>query len=193
MARQRGLQHLTFAGPYDGVRQVTLADNFRSSEGVVELGRSVAELIPDGNRLTKTMVAAGHQQWERGDMLALDFADEREEAAWICDRIEAMRGLAFRDTAEAEPRGLSWSDFAVLYRSVANDAGPLVEEMRRREIPYVVKGLNRLFDSPEIQAVVGVFRLHGRLSRRPDLRSAVGRRQLMPAGADWTDGARRAG
>ena len=33
-------------------------------------------------------------------MIAREFADEREEAAWICDRIEAMRGLAFSDTAE---------------------------------------------------------------------------------------------
>ena len=67
-------------------------------------------------------------------------------------------GVAFADGPDADPRGLSWSDCAVLFRSVAQDAGPLVDEMRRRGIPYVVKGLNRLFDSPEIQAIVGVFR-----------------------------------
>jgi superfamily I DNA/RNA helicase len=34
----------------------------------------------------------------------------------------------------------SWqSDCAVLYRSVARDADPLVAEMRKRGIPYVVK------------------------------------------------------
>ncbi len=69
-----------------------------------------------------------------------------------------MRGLAFQDSPDSEPRGLSWSDFAVLFRSVAKDADALVEELRRRGLPYVVKGLNRLFDSPEIQAVVGIFR-----------------------------------
>ena len=47
---------VTFADRYAGVRQVTLADNFRSSEGVVEVGRSVAERIPAGNRLPKAMV-----------------------------------------------------------------------------------------------------------------------------------------
>ena len=50
---------VTFADRYDGVRQVTLADNFRSSEGIVEVGRSVAELIPPEQRLPKAMVAAG--------------------------------------------------------------------------------------------------------------------------------------
>jgi DNA helicase II / ATP-dependent DNA helicase PcrA len=149
---------ISFADRYDGVERVTLADNFRSSKGVVELGRSVAESIPPGQRLGKTMVAAGHQDWERGDLLALTFDEAADEAAWTCDRIEAMRGLAFRDNPQSEPRGLSWSDFAVLFRSVAKDADALVEELRRRGIPYVVKGLNRLFDSPEIQAVVGIFR-----------------------------------
>ena len=40
---------VTFAERYTGVRQVTLDDNFRSSQGVVELGRSVAERIPPGS------------------------------------------------------------------------------------------------------------------------------------------------
>jgi len=178
---------VTFKDRYAGVRQVTLAENFRSSEGVVEAGRSVAERIPDTHRLPKAMVRAGHQKWQRGDMIAREFADEHEEAAWICDRIEAMRGLVFRDTAEGNPRGLSWSDFAVLYRSVANDAGPLVEEMRRRDIPYVVKGLNRLFDSPEIQAVVAVFRYMAGLIAAADLRILWNDANLLSADAAWAE------
>jgi DNA helicase-2/ATP-dependent DNA helicase PcrA len=149
---------LTFDRRYEPIRQVTLADNFRSSKGTVELGRSIAQRIPDSHRLTKQMVAAGHQHWQRGDLLALEFPTPEAEASWICDRIQAMRGLAFTDTESAEPRGLSWSDFAVLFRSVAKDADAFVAELRRRDIPYLVKGLNRLFDSPEITAVVGIFR-----------------------------------
>src|SRR5664280_2237192 len=83
---------ISFADRYDGVERVTLADNFRSSKGVVELGRSVVESIPPGQRLGKTMVAAGYQDWERGDVLALTFDELADEAAWTCDRIEAMRG-----------------------------------------------------------------------------------------------------
>jgi DNA helicase-2/ATP-dependent DNA helicase PcrA len=176
---------VTFADRHVGVHQVTLAENFRSSEGVVEVGRSIAERIPAGSRLPKAMVRAGHQTWERGDLIARDFADEDEEAGWICDRIEAMRGLAFQDTADSEARGLSWSDFAVLFRSVAKDAGPLVAEMRRREIPYVVKGLNRLFDSPEITAVVGVFRYMAGLVDAPHLRRLWQDANLLPANGDW--------
>ena len=36
------------------------------------------------------MVAAGHQTWERGDLLALTFDNPAAEAAWIVDRIEHL-------------------------------------------------------------------------------------------------------
>lgn len=179
---------ITFSDRYSGVRQVTLDDNFRSSKGVVELGRSVAERIPAGDRLPKAMIAAGTQEWTRGDLLALTFDDPELEAGWIADRVEALRGVAFQDKPDAEPRGLSWSDCAVLFRSVAKDSGPLVDELHRRGIPYIIKGLNTLFDSPEIKAVVGIFRhMAGEIDA--DLLKALWvQAQLLPAGVDW-DGA----
>lgn len=176
---------ITFDRRYDGVKQVVLDDNFRSSQGVVEVGKSVAERIPPLERLNKAMVASGHQTWQRGDLLALTFDDPKEEASWIADRVEELHGLAFQDGPEAEPRGLSWSDCAVLFRSVAKDSGPLVEELRRRGIPFVVKGLNRLFGSPEIQAVVGVFRFVNREIDAGLLKSRWEDAQLIPAGAAW--------
>jgi len=180
---------MTFNDRYTGVHKVTLAENFRSSQGVVEVGRSIAERIPVGQRLNKKMVAGGHQTWQRGDMLALEFDDPAAEAAWVCDRIEAMRGLAFSDST-SESRGLSWSDCAVLFRSVAKDAGALVTEMRRRNIPYVVKGLNRLFDSPEITAVVGLFRYMVHEVSEPELRALWDDANLVPAGGDWSGAVR---
>jgi len=176
---------ITFNRRYQSVRQVTLDDNFRSTQGIVELGRSVAERIPAGHRLSKEMVAAGHQTWERGDLLALTFDDPEKEASWIADRIKHLREVAFRDGPGSEPRGLSWSDCAVLFRSVAKDSGPLVDELHRQGIPFVVKGLNKLFDSPEIQAVVGMFRFVVREIDAGTLKALWDAAQLIPAGADW--------
>ena len=147
---------LDFAERKDGVRTVTLDDNFRSSAGIVALGRDIAAQN-DPDRLPKTMVAAGHQTYERGDMVALTFDTPAEEAVWICDRIIRLRGAPFTDAPGTVPRGLSWSDFAVLFRSVSKDAGELVDELKRRNIPYVIKGLTRLFDAPEVQACVACF------------------------------------
>jgi len=176
---------ITFSSRYSDVRQVVLDDNFRSSSGIVEVGRSIAERIPAGERLGKKMVAAGQQTWERGDILALTFDTPAVEAAWIVDRIEHLRGVPFRDRTESASRGLSWSDCAVLFRSVAKDSEPVVAELRRRGIPYIVKGLNQLFDSPEIQAVVGIFRF---MIHDIDANALKGRwdhAALIPSGADW--------
>ncbi len=126
---------LNFAGRRDGVHTETLDDNFRSSKGIVSLGQSIAEQIDKGRRLGKKMTASGHQRFERGDLLALAFESAKDEARWICDRIARLRGTQFIDEPGAAPRGLSWSDFAVLFRSVSRDAGPLVDELKQRNIP----------------------------------------------------------
>ncbi len=176
---------ITFASRNTGVQQVTLDHNFRSSKGIVEIGRSVAERIPVGERLPKTMIAAGHEAWERGDLVAKTFDDPETEAFWIVDRIEHLRGVPFRDRVDSEPRGLSWSDCAVLFRSVAKDSEPVVAELRRRGIPAIVKGLNRLFDSPEIRAVVGIFKFVVRDIEAAQLKTLWDDAALIPSGADW--------
>lgn len=149
---------LTIEHRYQDVSRVTLNENFRSSPAIVDLARRVVEEMPPGERLSKAMTAAGHQTFERGDLLTLEFPDTEAEAAWLIDRVERLRGTPFQDREGGQPRGLDWSDFAVLFRSVKADAGPLVEELRRRDIPYVIKGLTKLFETPEVQAAVSCFR-----------------------------------
>ncbi len=147
---------LTFESRYSDVRRVTLDENFRSSPGIVEVGRRVAERNnPD--RLDKHMVAAGHQAFDRGDILALTFADPDEEAEWIARQITALRGVPFQDKPGSEPRGLAWSDCAVLLRSVARSAEPIVAALKKAGIPHVVGGLNNLFEAPEITASALLF------------------------------------
>lgn len=175
---------IDFTSRYSGVRSIRLEENFRSSKGIVELGRSVAERLDSAERLAKKMLYASHQQWERDDMLALQFGDEREEAAWIAERIEDLQGMPFVDRPEGAARGLSWSDCAVLYRSV-KDADALVEELRRRGIPFIIKGLARLFDAIEIQACVGLFRYMMEQITAVDLRGLWDAAALVPDPSRW--------
>lgn len=175
---------LSFDRRYAGVRPIRLEENFRSSKGIVELGRSVAERLDSVERLPKKMIAAGHQAWERGDMLTLQFGDSREEAAWIAERMADLQGLPFVDRPGAEPRGLSWSDCAVLFRSV-KDADDLVDELRRRDIPFIIKGLARLFDAVEVQACVGLFRYMVREISASELRALWDAAKLIPDPSKW--------
>lgn len=85
---------------YKDVARVTLNENFRSSPAIVELARTYVDRIPDEHRLPKQMVAAGHQSFDLGDILAVDFANQQEEARWIVDRIETLRGVPFEDGSD---------------------------------------------------------------------------------------------
>ena len=175
---------IDFTSRYAGVRSIRLEENFRSSKGIVELARSVAERLDSAERLPKKMLYASHQTWERGDMLALQFEDSHAEAAWIAERIQELQGMPFLDRPDTTSRGLSWSDCAVLYRSV-KDADALVEELRRRDIPFIVKGLARLFDAIEIKACVGLFRYMMRQLTAADLRELWNAAGLVPNPSRW--------
>ena len=144
---------LGFKGRYPGVTQVEMGDNFRSSRAVVDSGRRVAE----GNtqRLPKVMRGTDQQAFDQGDLLALRFATPEDEADWIVRKIQALRGRPF--TENDESRGLTWSDCAVLLRSVKNSAEPIVAALRQAGIPYLIKGMNRLFETPEVQAARAMF------------------------------------
>ncbi len=147
---------LTFDDRYQDVYRVTLDENFRSSPGVVDVGRRVAQRN-DPNRLDKHMVAAGHQTFDRGDILALTFSDPIEEAEWIAAQIKELRGTPFLDAPNSAPRGLAWSDCAVLLRSVARSAEPIVDALKGAGIPHLLGGLNNLFEAPEITATATLF------------------------------------
>lgn len=142
-----------FANRYPDVKQVPLELNFRSSPAIVSVARDFIEV--NSNRLPKAMKSGGDQEYQRGDLLALKFANPDEEAEWIAGKILSMRGMSFKE--HDETRGLSWSDCAILLRSVRNCAAPIVEALRAKDIPYVVTGMTGLFDTPEAQAAEGIF------------------------------------
>jgi DNA helicase-2/ATP-dependent DNA helicase PcrA len=144
---------LTFDRRYPEVEQIPLEENFRSSEGVVETARAFIE--QNGARLAKAMKPTGAQRSESGDIVALSFADPDAEARHIVATIRALRGVAFKDN-ETE-RGLSWSDMAILLRSVKANAEPITRALQAAEIPFVVTGMTNLFGTAEAEAARQLF------------------------------------
>jgi len=146
---------ITFAERYPDVETIPLTTNFRSSRFVVGAARQFIEQLP--GRLPKVMESADAQPAMRGDIIALKFDDPEMEATWIARKIQELHGTEYRDKADAAPRGLTYSDMAVLLRSVKNDARPIVDALDAAGIPYVVGGMDGLFDTPEIEAMCAVF------------------------------------
>lgn len=147
---------IDFAKRYPTVKQVPLNDNYRSSSGIVLAARQVIE-NNNPARLPKQMESADAQPYQRGDVLALAFDDPDQEAVWIASKIKGLHGTSYKDKKDSQARGLTHADFAILLRSVRNDAPPILSALDAAGIPYIVGGMNGLFDTAEIQALRAVF------------------------------------
>lgn len=148
---------LTFAQRYPGVEPIPLEENFRSSDGVVETAR--AFIKQNTTRLAKAMQPTGAQPYESGDIVALQFNDPADEAHYIAATAQSLRGVAFKEN-DVE-RGLSWSDMAVLLRSVRKNGEPITRALRAAGIPFVVTGMANLFDTAEAEAARQLFYFMG--------------------------------
>jgi DNA helicase-2/ATP-dependent DNA helicase PcrA len=144
---------LTFDRRYPAVQQIPLEENFRSSEGVVGTARAFIE--QNSARLAKAMKPTGAQPYESGDIVALSFGDPDAEALHIVTTIQSLRGVANKD--DDVERGLSWSDMAVLLRSVKANAEPITQALLAAGIPFVVTGMTNLFGTAEAEAARHLF------------------------------------
>lgn len=144
---------LSFQKRYPQVTQVRLEENFRSSEGVVAVARDFIRQVV--NRLPKEMKTTQAQAYEPGDITALSFDAPKAEARHIAQTCQALRGVAFQE--DGKERGLSWSDMAILLRSVRRDGGEIAEALDEAGVPYVITGMDSLFETDEAEAARQVF------------------------------------
>ena len=169
---------LMFRDRYPKVRQAALECNFRSSEGIVETARPFIE--QNTARLPKAMQPTKAQTYELGDIAALSFDTPEEEAQFIAETIKELRGVAIEE--DSKNRGISWSDMAILLRSVRKNGAAITEALSREGIPFVIGGMNNLFDTPEARAA---RELSYFMANRP----GVSRSSVQKAWEDATTGA----
>jgi ATP-dependent DNA helicase UvrD/PcrA len=143
----------SFATRYPKVQKVRLQENFRSSKGVVETARDF--ISQNTKRLAKAMVPTNAQPFETGDIVALALDNPKAEAEFIATTVKQLRGIAFQDGDRT--RGLSYSDCAILLRSVKANADPIVSALKATGIPAIIIGMNHLFDTQEAQAARLIF------------------------------------
>lgn len=148
---------LSFKDKYSDVKTVTLDDNFRSSKGIVEVAHAAIKEILPANRLPKKMNSAGHQVYEESDLQLEEFSSPQEEEDFIVKTISNLRGKAFKDRAVSEPRGLDYSDMAILLRKW-KPATQIAAALKAAGIPYLVTGVAQLFEQDEISACTDIFK-----------------------------------
>ncbi len=134
---------LSFKKDYPECKVYRLERNYRSTQVIVDAANSL--IAHNEGRIPKECYAVG----EDGEPIRLLKAyTETEEAVMIVSEIlERMR------TARAQ-----YQDFAILYRTNAQSRA-LEEQLRRRNIPYMIYSGNSFFDRAEVKDMMAYFKL----------------------------------
>lgn len=132
---------LDFQKDYPDAVVIKLEQNYRSTANILDTANQV--IAHNEGRMEKALWTEA----PAGDPIRLFCAgDEREEAAWICDRMQQMR-----------LDGMDYGEMAVLYRS--NSQSRVLEDMLvRAGIPYRIYGGQRFYDRKEVKDIVAYLR-----------------------------------
>lgn len=126
-------------------------DRFNAESIIIKENRRSCKIIVDNANKFASRFKEYYEPMEairdeQGFISLTEHETPEEEAKWIADSIE-----------ELIRRGLNYSDIGVLTRSVNLAAGPLIDILKQRRIPYIVGGKVGLFKRDEAQAVGRIF------------------------------------
>ena len=133
---------LEFEKDFQNVRVVKLEQNYRSTANILDAANQV--IAHNEGRKEKALWTEA----PAGEKIQLYTAqDERDEAAWICQRARQLHG-----------QGMSFGEMAVLYRS--HPQSRVIEEMFVRSgLPYRVFGGTRFYDRREVKDALAYLRV----------------------------------
>lgn len=146
---------LSFSERYDSVATHRLLVNFRSTNAIVCGANDFIRRENGLVRLNKDVTA--HSNGNIQDLRKLWFDNRQEEAEWVAQRIESLLGTKYVEGKNADGsercRGLAYSDFAILIRSIHNSNGDnrdkeFADALTRHGIPYRTTGEGGIFDRP---------------------------------------------
>ncbi|MBQ9408008.1 MAG: UvrD-helicase domain-containing protein [Clostridia bacterium] len=133
---------LSFEKDFPGCTVIKLEENYRSTGTILQAANKVIK-----NNSARKAKALWTQADEGEKIRFYRASDEREEAAWVCENIQALTR-----------QGMEYGDMAVLYRTNAQSR-VLEEALVRRGIKYGVYGGLKFYDRKEIKDIIAYLRL----------------------------------
>jgi len=167
-----------FVRKHPGAQAIELVRNYRSTPQVVEVANKVAH----ARRASATGIRAVVLTAQRSGGPAVSFGghpNELDEAGDVAERIAALRAT-----------GVPARDMAVLFRINAQSEA-YEEALSERGIPYLLRGVERFFERPEVKQALVLLRGAARAgstgagSLRDDVvgvLSSMGWKEQAPAG-----------
>ncbi|GAA3436769.1 UvrD-helicase domain-containing protein [Kutzneria kofuensis] len=157
---------LRFQEDFPGATRVQLGRNYRSSKHI--LAGAVQAITPTTLVEDRSLEPCGSHA-EHALIGVHHAIDEQAEASFVARTIDQLLGgssfhsLDSGRVAGDGTQGLSFNDFAVLYRT-SSQARAVMEALTRAGVPFQKRSHDRLTDRPGVRAVareLGLVGLHG--------------------------------
>jgi DNA helicase-2/ATP-dependent DNA helicase PcrA len=129
-----------FMKVFPHAQSLSIRENRRSGKLIVQNANSFANNFD--YTLHESMTAT---RVELGFAGLVELENDEQEAEWIAQRVQEMT------------KELHFSDIGILVRSVSTSAGPIIDALKHRKIPYIVGGRVGLFKREEAQAMGRIF------------------------------------
>ena len=134
---------LNFRKDFPSARTFRLERNYRSTANIVNAANAL--IAHNEGRIPKNCISMG----EEGEKIHMVHCyTEQEEAMQIASTI----------LARIREDGAQYEDFAILYRTNAQSRA-LEEQLRRRNIPYMIYSGNSFFERLEVKDMMAYFKL----------------------------------
>ena len=128
-----------FENDFPGTASFVLSKNRRSLKNIVNLSNNISASFQNGPEYPDMESTRNGN----GYAVQMEFADPGEEARKIADIIKNS----------VDKNGKKYSDFSILFRSVNGSGNVIIEEFKKRRIPFLVSGSSGLFKRGEVLAL----------------------------------------
>lgn len=134
---------LSFQNDFQGAQIYRLVNNYRSTQTIVNAANTL--IARNEGRIPKECVSMG----EKGEPIHLvrTFTEQEEAMQTASSIIQRIR-----------TDGAQYQDFAILYRTNSQSRA-LEEQLRRRNIPYMIYSGNSFFERAEVKDMMAYFKL----------------------------------
>jgi len=133
---------IDFKDSYPEVETVYISENRRSTKNILDIANNFSDTFESGKY--EHLI---YTREEDGIISTSVLENSNEEAIWIANQIE---NYITNENCE-------YSDIGVLYRSVTTSAPALIDELKRRGIPFIIGGKVGLFRREEAKAIALLF------------------------------------
>lgn len=136
---------INFDSRYENAKKMYLTENFRSTNGVIDVANKC--ISNNFERIENIYITPINKNYNDGDIIYKEFEEPEIEAEFIVDRIIDMN----------KKLEIPFKEMAILLRT-NKLANVIVEELDRRKTPYVIEGVNKLFETKEVIASVNIIK-----------------------------------